>query len=181
MEPIDFIFNRRSIRKFTSEQVDRQQIDQLLQAAMAAPSAVNSQPWEFIVVDDPAILKTLKKVSLFSNHNAPLAIVVIGSPQKARNPAGGKFWIQDCCAAMENLLLAAVCLGLGAVWIGVHPIQGVEEKVRLTLSIPDTSIPLGIALVGYPAQVKDARTRFRKERVFWQKYGGLHQDKETIK
>ena len=180
MEPIDFIFKRRSIRKFTRDSVSREQIEQLLKAAMAAPSAVNSQPWEFIVVDDPTVLKTLKKVSLFSNYTAPLAVVVIGSPQKARNPAGSKFWIQDCCAAMENILLAAVCLGLGAVWIGVHPIPGVEEKVRSTLSIPDASTPLGIALIGSPGQEKDPRTRYQRDRVHWQKYGGLHQGEETI-
>ena len=173
MEPIDIIFQRRSIRKFTSEPVSQAEVDTLLKAAMAAPSAVNSQPWEFIVVDDPAILKSLKKVSLFSNRNAPLAVVVLGSPHKARNPAGSKFWIQDCSAAMQNLLLAAVCLGLGAVWIGIHPIQGVEEKVRDLLSIPPASIPLGMALIGHPAEKKKALTRYKKQKIFWQQYGKI--------
>ncbi len=174
MEPIDIIFQRRSIRKFTPEAVTQAQVDTLLKAAMAAPSAVNSQPWEFIVVDDPAILKSLKQVSLFSNRNAPLAVVVLGSPQKAGNPAGMKFWIQDCSAAMENILLAAVCLGLGGVWIGIHPIQGVEEKVRELLRIPPASTPLGMALIGQPAEKKEPLTRYKPKKVHWQQYGNLH-------
>ncbi len=136
MEPIEIIFQRRSIRNFTPQPVTRGEIEILLKAGMAAPSAVNSQPWEFIVVNDPETLKKLKRVSLFSNRNAPLAVVVLGSPQKAGNPAGLKFWIQDCSAAMQNILLAAVSLGLGGVWIGIHPIQGVEEKVRELLAVP---------------------------------------------
>jgi nitroreductase len=171
MQPIDIIFQRRSIRKFTSEPVTRQEIETMLKAAMAAPSAVDSQPWEFIVVDDPEVLKKLRKTSLFSNHNAPLAVVVLGSPQKAANPAGGKFWQQDCSAAMENLLLAAVGQGLGGVWIGVYPIENVEEKIRTLLNIPQASFPLGIALVGHPAQQKAPRTRYKVEKIHWQKYG----------
>ena len=172
MEPIDLIFARRSIRKFTAEPVARDEVETLLRAAMAAPSAVNSQPWEFIVVDDPAIIKQLKKVSLFSNRNAPLAIVVLGSPKKAGNPAGGRFWVQDCAAAMENLLLAAVAKGLGGVWIGIHPLEGVEEKVRAILAIPRESTPFGMALIGHPAEEKTARTRYKKDKVHWQRYGG---------
>jgi nitroreductase len=172
MEPIDIIFQRRSIRKFTPQAVEVEKVETLLRAAMAAPSAVNSQPWEFVVVDEIDTLKQLKKISFFSNRNAPLAIVVLGSPKKASNPAGERFWVQDCSAAMQNLLLAAVCLGLGGVWIGVHPIQGVEEKVRKVLGIPPASTPLGLALIGYPAEEKDARTRYKKDRVHWQCYGG---------
>ncbi len=171
MDSIDIIFKRRSIRKFTPQPVSKVDIVLLLKAAMAAPSAVNSQPWEFIIVEDPTILKSLKKVSLFSNRNAPLAVVVLGSPQKAGNPAGAKFWIQDCSAAMENILLAAVCLGMGGVWIGIHPIQGVEEKVRELLHIPSSSTPLGMALIGYPAEQKEPLTRYKPKKVYWQQYG----------
>jgi nitroreductase len=171
MEPIEIIFQRRSIRKFTSQPVSRADVETLLKAAMAAPSAVNSQPWEFVVVDDPAILKKLRRVSLFSNRNAPLALVVLGSPQKAGNPAGVKFWIQDCSAAMENILLAAVCLGLGGVWIGIHPIQGVEEKVRSLLAIPPESTPLGMAFIGHPAERKEPLSRYKPKKVHWQQYG----------
>jgi nitroreductase len=174
MDPIEIIFQRRSVRKFTHQAISNEEIEILLKAAMAAPSAVNSQPWEFIVVDDPAILKSLKKISLFSNRNAPLAMVVLGSPQKAGNPAGAKFWIQDCSAAMENILLAAVCLGLGGVWIGIHPIQGVDEKVRELLRIPPASTPLGMALIGHPAEKKEPLTRYKPKKVHWQKYGNPH-------
>lgn len=176
MEPIEIIFQRRSIRNFTPQPVTRGEIEILLKAGMAAPSAVNSQPWEFIVVNDPETLKKLKRVSLFSNRNAPLAVVVLGSPQKAGNPAGLKFWIQDCSAAMQNILLAAVSLGLGGVWIGIHPIQGVEEKVRELLAVPAESTPLGMALIGHPAQQKNPSTRFKPKKVYWQKYGNLQHE-----
>ena len=171
MEPIEIIFHRRSIRKFTPQPVTQGEIEIFLKAAMAAPSAVNSQPWEFIVVDDPETLKKLKRVSLFSSRNAPLAIVVLGSPQKAGNPAGVKFWIQDCSAAMQNILLAAVSLGLGGVWIGIHPIKSVEEKVRSLLAIPPESTPLGMALIGHPAEQKNPRSLYKSKKVHWQQYG----------
>ncbi len=173
MEPIEIIFQRRSIRKFTPQGVTLAEVEILLKAAMAAPSAVNSQPWEFIVVDEPEILKKLRRVSLFSYRNAPLAVVVLGSPQRAGNPAGVKFWVQDCSAAMQNILLAAVCLGLGGVWIGIHPIKGVEEKVRSLLAIPPESTPLGMALIGHPAEQKNPRTRYKPKKVHWQQYGNL--------
>jgi nitroreductase len=81
------------------------------------------------------------------------------------------YWEQDCSAAMENLLLAAVSLGLGGVWIGVHPSAGVEEKVRRILGIPQASTPLGLAMLGHPAEEKSPRTRFKSEKVHWQSYG----------
>jgi len=150
-EAIDFIFQRRSIRNYSDQTVEREKIELLLKAAMAAPSAVNSQPWEFVVVTENETMDRLRERLLFGRYNAPVAIAVCGSPKVANNPAGKKYWIQDCSAAIENILIAAVALVLGTVWIGVHPIEPTERSVRQVLNIPEDVTPLGIIYVGYPA------------------------------
>jgi nitroreductase len=167
---LDALFCRRSIRRFTDQPLDKETITLLLQAGMAAPSAVNSQPWEFIVVSEPEALARLRAKLPFAHHNAPVGIVVLGSPERANNTAGRAFWEQDCSAAMENMLIAAVGLGLGAVWIGIHPIAPFVRAVRDALEIPKDVTPLGMMHVGYPAEQKPARTQYNEYKVYWQKY-----------
>ena len=167
---LETIFRRRSIRKYTDQPLNNETIRLLLQAGMAAPSAVNSQPWEFIVVTEPEMLARLRSKLPFAHHNAPVAIVVLGSPERANNTAGRAFWQQDCSAAMENMLIAAVGLGLGAVWIGIHPIAPFVRAVKNILDIPDGVIPLGMMHVGYPADEKAPRTQYDEHKVYWQKY-----------
>jgi nitroreductase len=167
---IELIFRRRSIRKFTDQPLEKETLTLLLQAGMAAPSAVNSQPWEFIVITDPEMLSKLRDKLRFARHNAPAAIVVLGSPERANNAAGRMFWQQDCSAAMENMLIAAVGLGLGAVWIGIHPVQPFVRAVREILEIPERVTPLGMMQVGHPAEEKPARTQYDAHKVYWQKY-----------
>ncbi len=164
------LFRRRSIRKFTDQALDEQTLTLLLQAGMAAPSAVNSQPWEFIVITDAQVLARLRSRLPFAHHNAPAAIVVLGSPERGRNTAGRLFWEQDCSAAMENMLIAAVGLGLGAVWIGIHPIGPFVKAVRDILDIPGEVTPLGMMHVGYPAEEKPSRTQYDGYKVYWQHY-----------
>ena len=170
MSEIDIIFKRRSIRKYTDQPVEPEKIELLLQAAMAAPSAVNSQPWEFIVVTEAEALARLRSKLRFARHNAPVGIIVLGSPEQAHNTAGRMFWEQDCSAAMENMLIAAVGLGLGAVWIGIHPVVPFVRAVREALDIPEDVTPLGMMHVGYAAEEKPARTQYDKHKVYWQKY-----------
>jgi nitroreductase len=167
---LETIFKRRSIRRFTDRPLDEATITLLLQAGMAAPNAVNSQPWEFIVLTDPDVLARVRSKLPFAHHNAPAGIVVLGSPERANNTAGRMFWEQDCSAAMENMLIAAVGLGLGAVWIGIHPVAPFVRAVREALDIPETVTPLGMMHVGYPAEEKPARTQYDAHRVYWQKY-----------
>jgi nitroreductase len=164
------ILSRRSIRRFTDQPLDKETITLLLQAAMAAPSAVNSQPWEFIVITDPEVLAKVRSKLPFARHNAPVGIVVLGSPERANNSAGRMFWEQDCSAAMENMLIAAVGLGLGAVWVGIHPVAPFVKGVREALDIPEAVTPLGMMHVGYPAEEKPARTQYAEHKVYWQKY-----------
>ena len=108
---MDILLSRRSIRQFTPEPVDRETLILLLKAAMSAPTACNSQPWEFIVVNEPDVLAELRGKLLFARYNAPAAIVVCGNVKIANNSAAREHWVQDCSAAMENILIAAAGMG----------------------------------------------------------------------
>ena len=138
---------------------------------MAAPTAMNCKPWEFILVTEPEKLEQFRKRLIFGDRNAPAAIVVCGNPSLSNNPAARLFWVQDCSAAAENILIAAVGLGLGTVWIGVHPVTKFVKTVREIMSIPRNVTPLCIIYVGYPEDEKPARTQFDEQRVHQQKYG----------
>jgi nitroreductase len=171
MDPIlDAMLRRRSIREYTDQPVEPEKLDLLLQAAMAAPSAMNCRPWEFVVVTEPDTLAQFRKRLLFGNRNAPAAIVVCGNPSLSTNPAARLFWVQDCSAATENILVAAVGLGLGTVWVGIHPVAEFVRTVRQIASLPKHVTPLGLIYVGYPAEEKSPRTQYEAGRVHWQAY-----------
>jgi nitroreductase len=167
---LDAIFSRRSIRRFKEREVDRELLVQLLQAAMAAPTASNSQPWEFIAIDQRETMDRLRAKLMFARYNAPAAIVVLGNPGLAHNTSGKHFWVQDCSAATENILIAAAGLGLGAVWIGVYPLPSVMKAVREILAIPEDVFPLCLVMVGWPDENKPARTQYEERRVYWGVY-----------
>ena len=167
---LEIIFKRRSIRQYQDRPVARELLIDLLRAAMAAPSAVNKQPWEFVVVTQKEPLAELQAVLPYGKYNAPAAIVVCGAPAMAQNEPTGSYWVQDCSAATENLLVAAAGLGLGSVWTGVYPVASRVQEVQRALGLPEGVIPLGVVLVGYPAEDKPARTQYREERVHWERY-----------
>lgn len=169
-DPIQSIKNRRSIRSYTDQPVEQEKLVLLLEAAMAAPNACNSLPWEFVVITEPETLAKLRTHLLFARYNAPAAIVVCGNPGIANSPAAKHFWVQDCSAATENILLAAGMLGLGAVWIGVYPLPSVIRPVSQIVNLPETVIPLCVVYVGYPAEQKAHRTQYDEHRVHWQIY-----------
>jgi nitroreductase len=169
-EIIDLIYKRRSIRKYSEREVEQDTIITLLKAAMAAPSAMNSQPWEFVVITDKNILENLRSKLPFGKYNAPVAIVVCGNPFIARNRAGHLFWVQDCSAAVENLLIAATGLGLGTVWIGVHQVPLLPARVSKVCQLPKHVRPLNVIYVGYPAEEKPPHTKYEERRVHWQRY-----------
>jgi nitroreductase len=169
-EIIDLIYKRRSIRKYSEREVEQDTIITLLKAAMAAPSAMNSQPWEFVVITDKMILENLKSKLPFGKYNAPVAIVVCGNPDIAHNRAGHLFWVQDCSAAVENLLIAATGLGLGTVWIGVHSVPLLPARVSKVCQLPKHVHPLNVVYVGYPAEEKPPHTKYEERRVHWQRY-----------
>lgn len=167
---LSVIFRRRSIRKFTEAPVPEEVLIDLLKAGMAGPSAMNAQPWEFVAITDPEILQKFRSSLMFAKMNYTAMICVCGSPRLQKNKAGDRFWVQDCSAATENILLAATAFGLGSVWIGVHPIALFVRQVRNILNIPEDVTPLGLIGLGYPAETKEARTQYEEKYVHWQKY-----------
>jgi nitroreductase len=177
-QTLETIFKRRSIRKYTNEPVEAEKIELLLKAGMAAPSAMNCKPVEFIVVTEPETLAKFRGSLPFGNRNAPAAIAVCGNPGLSTNPAARMFWQQDCSAATENILIAATGLGLGTVWIGVHPVPTFVKTVREILSIPRGVTPLCLIYMGYPQEEKPARTQYDPGRVHDGKYG-RHADKAS--
>ena len=165
---LEHIYQRRSIRKYKPDPIPRETLLDLLRAAMAAPSAVNKQPWDFIVVTQPERLATLQDVLPYGKYPCPAAIVVCGRLDLAQTEPDGSYWVQDCSAATENLLLAAAGLGLGTVWVGVYPICARVEAVQKVMNIPPFAVPLNVILVGYPDEEKPPQTRFRDDRVHWE-------------
>jgi nitroreductase len=163
------IFERRSIRKYTGEDVPEDLIEQILRAAMAAPSAGNAQPWHYIIVDDRHILNEIPKFHPYSQmlKQASHAIVVCGD-QSLEKYKG--FWVQDCSAAMQNMLLMAQHLGLGAVWLGVYPVEERVNALKKLLGLPDGVIPLSIMSLGYPAEDKEPADRFNTSRIHKNKW-----------
>jgi len=161
-ELVKTIFARRSIRKYTTKPVCKENIKVMLEAAMAAPSASNRQPWHFIVVTDRQTLDKLASAHPYGKMllEAPLCIAVCGD--ESVSPG---FWMQDCSAASENLLLAAAALGLGAVWLGVHPRESRVSPIRKVLKIPETIVPLNLIPIGHPAEEKEPRTQYNELRV----------------
>ena len=167
MELKEILLKRRSVRKFTNEKVSEEYIQELLCAAMSGPSACNRQPWEFYVVTKEETIQELRSASRFSNMNAPLAIVVAGNLSKALPAQMASYWIQDCSAATENILLRVTDLGLGAVWCGIHPQKRAEAKVRKIVGIPEKQIPLNIIFIGHPAQEQEARDQYDENCVHY--------------
>lgn len=170
-ERLDFIFRRRSIRKYLNTPVEQEKLDLLLQAGMAAPSAMNAKPWEFIVVTDSEKLVSLRKVTPYSNYCVPAAIIVCGNLGFTENPIRRLFWVQDCSAATENILLAACALDLATVWIGLHPVAPYQNAAKKLLRLPAQVKPLSMIYVGYPEVEKTSRSQYDPDRIHWQEFG----------
>ena len=158
---LEWIKARRSIRKYTPEPVSDEQLQALLEAAMASPSASNRQPWEFVVVRDGALRQALSQVHqwAYMAAQAPVVIVVCGREDVSRH------WVEDCSAATENLLLAVTTLGLGAVWVGIHPDAEREAKVRRILRLPERLRVLCLVPLGHPAEKHPPRTQYDPAKV----------------
>ena len=148
---MDSIFTRRSIRRYKDIKVEEEKIDKMLRAAMQAPSAMNQQPWEFIVVENKEALKQLSKVHMYAGliENAPLAVVICGNENVMRAP---EKWEQDLGAATQNLLLAATQLELGSVWIGIAPVRERMDYIKDMFNLPSNIKPYCVVAVGYPAE-----------------------------
>jgi len=163
---LDLIKKRRSIRKYTNEPVSEADIISLLEAAMAAPSASNIQPWEFIVVREESLRRKLAETHPWSwmCADAPVVFVICGDERRSDH------WVEDTSAATENLLLAATGLGLGAVWVAIYPRPQREEHVRNVLGIPPELRVLCLVPVGHPAESKPPHTKYDERKVHYDGY-----------
>ena len=160
-ERLNIIFARRSIRAYSGEPVSEADVESLLQAGMAAPSASNRKPWHFVVVTDKPLLKALADAHPFGKMiaHAEVGIAVCG------DPATSEWWVQDCSAATENILVAVAGLGLGGVWLGCHGRPEREQAVRDVLGIPREVGVLSLLSIGYPGEDKEARTQYDPVRI----------------
>jgi nitroreductase len=158
---LSMIFSRRSIRVYTDEPVSDQDVRSLLEAGMAAPSGSNRKPWHFVVVRDREVLQALARAHPFGKMigHAAVGIAVCG------DPGVSDWWVQDCTAATENILIAVAGLGLGGVWLGCHGRPEREQAVREVLGIPQRIGVLSLLSIGHPAEEKEARTQYDPARL----------------
>ena len=165
-DKFQFILGRRSIRVYAPGDVSETDVTQLLQAAMSAPSAVAKDPWRFVVIRKKATLAAIAAALPNGGMlvSAPLGIVVCGDLEAAHDRQLG-YLLQDCSAAIENLLLAAHALDLGACWLGVYPREDRVRKLKEVLSLPASVLPVATIAVGQPGESKEPRTRFNRDYV----------------
>lgn len=179
---LEVIKARTSIRSFTGEALTDEQINTLLDAAMAAPTAMDARPWRFVVVRSAeakeAVFGNDRRKEMYQNAGA--VIFVCGETTLMRRPHGqpdaepvempNMFWYEDCSAATENLLLAATALDLGAVWISCYPNEGRVKQMQEALSLPDNVVPLAIVPVGHPAENPEPKAKWNPDNIHWDKW-----------
>jgi nitroreductase len=162
MELMEAILTRRSIRRFRAESISQETITELLRAAMSAPSATNKQPWHFVIISERNQLDLIPKFHPYSSmlKQARVAIAVCGDVVEQPN-----YWVQDCSAATQNILLAAHAKGLGAVWLGIYPRETRVKGLQQMLNLPDHIIPLSLVALGYPDEKKSPSDRYDQSKV----------------
>ena len=177
---LEVIMRRKSVRTFTGEKITPEQIEILLKAAMAAPTAINIQPWQFVVVNDDNVLQKLygdsPRGAMYTQ--AGTVIYVCGETEMTRpgrdggpaQAAPNQFWSQDCSAATENLLLAAEALGLGAVWTALYPDEMRSKPIVETLGLPENVKPLCAVPVGFPAGDDQPKDKWKPEKIHYNRW-----------
>ncbi len=169
MESLEAIKTRRSIRKYQNKKISDDVIQELITCAMFSPSAFDTQPWHFIVVDKKEVFEDVLKVATHAEmiNGASHAILICGDNKAQENPG---LLIQDISAATENLLLAAHSLGLGAVWTGIYPFEEIINGIKALFNLPDYIIPVSMAVMGYPAEQPEQPERYKEEKVHLNKW-----------
>jgi nitroreductase len=164
MDAVHAVLSRRSIRRYTAQPVPDGMIKELLEAAMSAPSAGNQQPWHFVVIRERQILDEIPKYHKWSQmlKEASLAILVCGDTKSEKHKG---FWVQDCSAATQNILIAAHAKGLGAVWLGIYPDDARVVPTQKLLGIPEHVVPLSLVAIGHPAEQKPPANRYDASRI----------------
>ena len=170
MDILTAIHTKRSVRQFLPQTVPAEKIQSMLEAAMIAPSAGNAQPWHFIVITERSLLDQIPHIHPYAGmaKTAPLGILVCGDLKAEKYPG---FWVQDCSAAMQNLLLAAFAEQLGAVWTGIYPVEERTGAFKKMFQLPEHIIPLGLAFIGYTSLEQKSAHRYTKEKVHQNAWG----------
>jgi nitroreductase len=169
MDIIELLTTRRSIRKYTAKEIREEIVEELLRAAMYAPSAGNQQPWHFVVLRNKAMFRKINEFHPYSAmlQEANLAILVCADTTIETKRG---YWPLDCSAATENILIAAHGLGLGAVWLGIYPRPDRQDGMKKLLRLPDNISPFSLVSIGYPAEQKALPNRFVPERIHYEKW-----------
>ena len=181
MDTLKAIQTRRSIRKYIERSVEKEKVEILLRAAMAAPSAGNQQPWDFIAITQKEIINRVSRAHRYAKllEGAPLCIIVCGNTLKERTttsrlrkvfPRKSKYWVLACAAATENILLSAHAMGLGAVWIGIYPEQKCMRYISRIFGLPKIIKPMAAISIGYPGEEKGPADRFNNINIHWEKW-----------
>lgn len=166
---INTIYNRRSVRKYLDKPVKEDDLNEILKAGMYAPSAVNKQPWHFIVIKDKKILNDIKNIHPYSTslQTAPIAIIVCGDTELE---FAKDFYLSDCAAVTQNILLAAKELGLDTCWMGIFPWEKLTEDFEKYFKLPANVKPYSVIALGYGAEEKARPERFDKSKIHIDKW-----------
>jgi len=169
---LDIIHQRKSVRHFTGQRVDTALLTEIVKAGMAAPSARNLQPWAFVVVTERSLLDSLCEALPYAKmlNKASAAIVVCGDMNKAATNTKTDYWVQDCSAATQNILLAVEALGLGAVWTAAFPYDERINPVRRVLNLPNNLIPLNVIPIGHPTGEDQPKDKWKPENLHWNNF-----------
>ena len=169
MELYEGLITRRSIRKYTADPVSKEDLEEIIKAGMYAPSAVNCQPWHFIVIENKETFEKIINIHAYAKmlKDAQAAILVCGDEELQH---GDGYWAVDCGAVTQNMLLAAHAKGLGAVWLGLHPREERKKEIKKLFQLPDHIQPFSIISIGWPAEQKETPERFKPERIHYSKW-----------
>lgn len=169
MNVIEAILTRRSIRKFTGEPVSEQDLETVLRAGCQAPSAHNFQPWEFIIIKDKNKFEKIAELHKYAKMlpQAEVCIIVCGDSNK--QPKTG-FLVEDCSASIQNILLAAHGIGLGAVWCGLYPVEEYTSAIKELCLLPDNIIPVGMIVLGHKGEDRKQEDRFKLEKLHYENW-----------
>ncbi len=159
---IDNMLERVSVRQYLDKKIEQEKIDTILKAAMSAPSGMNKQPWEILVVDDKEKLAAIAQATPNARYSkdAPLVMIICGDIK-----VSDKLWMQDCCAVTENILLAVQALDLGAVWCMCYPKQENISAIQKIFNLPENIVPLSIIPMGYPAVKQEAKQKYNPKKI----------------
>ena len=165
------IFNRKSVREFTDEKVSHDDLETIIKAAMSAPSALNLQPWEFIVFDEEETLEFMTDLHEYSGmfKSATAGILVCGNMEKTIRDYE-ELWIQDCSASTQNILLAIEALNLGGVWLGIYPIKERCQKLTDYFGLPENIIPFSVIALGHYSKNVESKDKYDPKKVHWNRW-----------